>query len=290
MRFELRYRDTLHLLRVLLTLLRERAFFSNTDISLANRRRFTDRTLALLIRNLNLRTVDRFRRGAFTDRLDVSRLISNVADVHIDQRQTNLVDFLRNILVDETHKLLAILVDLLDRKRRNHKTELTQNNVLRLFLNRILIQSKQTLRGVIHQDRGLRNTNRKGRRHIHADIVERKRTLQRNLDHQRLKTHIRIVLNHRPHKLTPAVETLRRALRSRTPDHKNAVRWTPSVPTRKEQRHKDRDKQDHRDHDDDKDPAVALISLGKRALREHGLGEKRMTGHVFSFEYLEMIL
>jgi hypothetical protein len=89
--------------------------------------------VALLLGDLDLRPVDRLRRGPLADRDDVPALIGDVADVHVDQLEADLVDLLRDVLVDQAHELLAVLVDLLDRQGRDHQTQLAQDDVLRLL-------------------------------------------------------------------------------------------------------------------------------------------------------------
>jgi hypothetical protein len=157
------------------------------DVPLADRHRLTGGALTLLLGDLHLGPVDRFGRRPLTDRLDVPALIGDVADVHVDQLEADLVDLLRHVLVDQAHELLAVLVDLLDRQGRDDQSQLAENDVLRLLTDCLRIQKQQSLRGVVHENRIRRDTNCERRWHVHADVVERQRPLERDLDHERLE-------------------------------------------------------------------------------------------------------
>ena len=132
----------------------------------------TGRAVPFLLGNLYLRTVDRLSGGTFSDRLDVPALVGDVSNVHVDQRETDLVDLLGHVGVDQGHELLTVLVDLLDRQRRDNQAQLTKDDILGLLLDLLLVEKQQPLGRHVHQSGVGRNADGERRGDVHANIVE----------------------------------------------------------------------------------------------------------------------
>ena len=74
----------------------------------------TDGTPLILLGHLDLSVIDGLGGGFLTQRIDVARVVADVADVAVDHAQTNLVQLHLDTLGDEGDELLAVVVDLLD--------------------------------------------------------------------------------------------------------------------------------------------------------------------------------
>ena len=202
--------DTLLPLGLLLALHGGRGLTGHADDLLTIGQGLSGGAIALLLGDLDLGAVDRLRRRPLADRHDVAAFIRDVADVHVDQFQADLVNFLRHILVNKIHKFLAVFVDLLNGQSRDHEAKLAEDDVLRLIADLAIIQEQQALRRVVHQ-RGIRRyTDREGGRHVDANVVERQGAFQRNVDHQRLEAEVGVILEEWQDERAASVETLSR--------------------------------------------------------------------------------
>ena len=173
--------------------------FRNTHLAFAEGLSLADRAFTILLGDLHLGPIDRLCSRPLSNRLDIAALIGDVADVYVDQFEPDLVDLLRNILVDERHELLAILVDLLDRQGGNHQSQLAENDVLGLLANCVFLEHQETLGRIVHQHRIGGDANRKRTRHVDTDIVEREGALQWNLNDQWLQRKKLVGLNQGNH-------------------------------------------------------------------------------------------
>src|SRR5919204_5067230 len=104
---------------------------------------------------------------------------------------------------------VAIAVDLLDLHRRDDLTQLTENDVLCLPFDLLVGEIQEADRRVLTHV-GLRaDRDREDARHRDADVLERERVLERDVDLDRLEAEIRVLLNHRPDEGAAAGDALR---------------------------------------------------------------------------------
>ena len=263
LRLERRDCGALLALRGLLALFGLGELLRHADLALAHGERLARGAVALLLRDLDLGAVDRLGGGALADRLDVAALVRDVADIHIDQLEADLVDLLLDIGVHERHELLAVLVDLLDRKRGDHEAELAEDDVLRLVADLVVVEVEEPLRSVVHQHGIGRHADGEGRRHIHADVVERQRARERNVDHHRLERQIRPVLDERPHERAAAVDAAAGAAAAdAAEDHEDAVRRAAAIAAGDE-RGRHHDDEQRRECEQDEEHGASRVGAAK---------------------------
>ena len=179
----------------------------------------------LVFGHITASLLDRFRGGFLADRVDVSRLVRDVGDVHVDQLQANLGQFRFERSLNVLQKLVAIAVDLFDAHRGDDLTQLAKNNFFGLLADLADGQAQQANSRLLHHRRFRADGHGEHTRHIDADVLKRQRTTQRNFDLDRLETQIGIVLEQRQHELGAGVDRLGRLARTlaASPDHQHAV-------------------------------------------------------------------
>ena len=102
---------------------------SDADILLTIRSRGTNGTFTQRIGLVDLGLVNGLGGGFLTQRFDVTRLIHDVTDVHVDHFKTDFVQLEIHILVDQIKELFTILIDLFNRQCGNDQTHLTEDDV-----------------------------------------------------------------------------------------------------------------------------------------------------------------
>jgi len=123
---------------------------------------------------------------------------------------------------------VAVLVDVLDAHRRDHLTELSEDDFLRLLLDIDPLQPEQSDRRVVHHFRRRPDRDGEDARHIDADVLGRQRAAQRNLNLNRFETEVIEVLNQRPDERAAAVIALHGVPFSRhAVDHEDAIARAP---------------------------------------------------------------
>ena len=130
--------DALVGLGLLLALLGLGEVLRHLDGALAHLLGLTDRTLAVLVGDVDLGLVDGFGRRLLADALDVSRLVRDVGDVHVDEIQADLVELGRHVAADRVQEFLAVLVDLLDGQRGHRQAQLAEDDLARHALDVVL--------------------------------------------------------------------------------------------------------------------------------------------------------
>ncbi len=207
--------------------------------------------VALLLGHVDLGPVDRLRRGSPADRHDVPALVGDVADVDVDQLEADLVDLLADVLVDQGHELLAVLVDLLDRQGGDDQAKLAENDVLGLVADLAIIEGEQTLGRVVHQHGVDGDAHRERRGYVDPDVVHGQRAFEGNVDDERLEAQVLVVLDEGQDEGAAAVEASGRLGAADAPvHHEHPVARAPLVAGRDEGDGEDEQQEDRADRAD----------------------------------------
>ena len=202
---------------LLLTLGGRRFVASDLNLAVTVGRGHTDGTLTVRVGHVDERLVVGLGGRLATDVLDVVRFVGDVGDVHVDEVQTDLVEFSVNVLGHQGEEGLTVLVDLLDGQRGNGQTQLTEDDLLGHVFDGLRGQTKQTL-GSIGHDLGLGgDTDGEGRWDVDADVLHREGVAQVDDDRQRLEVKVGVVLDERDDQTSATVNGVGRlALEART--------------------------------------------------------------------------
>ena len=171
-RFLLLHVDALVGLGLLLALLGLGQVLRHLDGALANLFGLTHRALAILVGDVDLGLVDGLGRRLLADALDVSRLVRDVGDVHVDEIQADLVELGCHVAADRIQEFLAILVDLLDGQRRHRQSQLAKDDFARHALDRILVEVEHALGRVVHDGFFGADAHRERARHVDANVLQ----------------------------------------------------------------------------------------------------------------------
>src|SRR6266404_4431492 len=168
-------------------------------------------------------------------------------------------------------ELDAIAVDVLDAHRGDDLAQLAKNDVPCLLFDLRYIQPQKADRGVLH-DLGVRpDCHGENAGDVDANILDRQRILQRDLNLNRFQTQEGMVLNQRPDKSRASVDTPGGvSTPNLAKDNEHAVTRTAFVAA--DEQHKKAERHDrHKDHHEDQ-PNVfhAGWGLGKKNGGVHG--------------------
>ena len=168
--------------------------------------------------------------GLCTNGLDVVCFVGDVRDVHVDEVETNLVQFGVHVVDDLTQERFTVTVDLLNGERCDRQTKLTEDDFFGHVLDGGLVEVQQAHGCVLH-DGGFRvDTDGKRRRYVDADVLLGKGVLEVDVNGHRLEVEEGVVLHERPDDFSAAVVTLRRAgALCVTVNDENLVGWSKFV-------------------------------------------------------------
>ena len=221
--------------------------FSSTDSGLSNSLSLTYFTIPFLLSNTNFSFVDCLCSSLLTESLDVAAFILDIGHVHIDQAQTDLLQFYLDVSRDSLKELVAIGVQLLDTHRGNNQTKLAEKDVSSQFLNLLRRLSKQAFCSSQHAF-GLRtDTNCKAARHIHANVLLRKGIRQVCIDADRRKREVSVVLDDGPYESATTMHTLGTlAVATITIDNQYLITWAATIAV--DDGHEEEDEYDDSNH------------------------------------------
>ena len=112
-----------------------------------------------------------YRCSFLTECLDVTALIIDVGHVHVDETETNLLQFHLDVAGDGLEELVTVGVQFLNTHGGNHQTQLTEEDVSCQFLNMTCRETQQTLSCCCHALGVGGDTDRKAARYIHTDVL-----------------------------------------------------------------------------------------------------------------------
>ena len=205
--------------------------FCDADSLLLHRPGGAHGAIALLLGNLHLGLVDRFRRRPLTQGLYISRLVGDIRDVDVDELQADLRQLGLDVLQHPGLELLAVAIDLLDIHHGDGGAQLAVYDVLGRVFDLGRVKRQQPLRGVVHQFLDGTDAEGEAGRHVDADVLFRQRTAQVDVHRHRLQIKIAEALHHRHDKRCAAMDGLGHALTTHLPIlDEDLVRRTGSNP------------------------------------------------------------
>ena len=170
----------------------------------------------LLLGHVDLGLLHRLRRRLAADGLDVARLVGDVGDVDVDQHQADLLQLRLQRLLNVLQELVAVAVDVLDPHRGDDLAQLAEDDVAGLLLDLLGAQAEQADGGVLHRLRVGADGDGEDAGHVDADVLDRQRALERDLDLDRLQAEVGVVLDQRPDEGGAAVDAARPRCRRRS--------------------------------------------------------------------------
>ena len=161
----------------------------------------------------------------FAQSLDVIGLVCYIRNVDVDEVQPDFVEFGFNVFPNGLQKPFTVLVDLLDGKRSDRQTELTENDLFGHLFDRAVFKVKQPLRRVVHDRFVAAYPDRERAGHIDTDVLHRESVLQRDVYRHGRETQKTAVLEQWPYEHTaPVYAPGRLAFANLAVDHENSVR------------------------------------------------------------------
>ena len=151
--------------------------------------------------------------------------------------------------------------DLLDPHRGDHLPQLAKDDVAGLLLEFQDVQTQQTDGGVLHHIFISADGHGEDARHVDADVLDGERTLEGNLDLDRIEVEVGIVLDERDHEGGTAVDApCRVAAAGLAVDHQHPVRGAALVAPGNEEKQAEQDRR--RGNGADQGPRSTLGVIG----------------------------
>jgi hypothetical protein len=210
-----------------------------------------DRDLAelLLHGDIAARLLHRARASLAADRLDVARFVVEVLDVHVDQLEADLLQLGLQRVLDVRTELVAIAIDVLDLHRCNDLSHLTEDDVHCQIADLPGRQPEHARGRVLLKLLGVADRDRHLARHAHADVLERERVGQVDVDLKRQQRQEIGLLDDGPDERAAAADHARGLTRADLAgDYQHTVRWAAPVSCDEERRDAEQDQRDRCDH------------------------------------------
>ncbi len=227
------------------------ARFGDRHRLLAFGRRDPHFTHLFVVGHVAARLLNGFRGGLLTDRVDVTRLVRDIGDIHVDQLQTQLGQLGLQRALNVFQERVAVAIDLIDPHRSDHLSQLTEDHFFRLLADFTNRQAEQADGRLLHQGRFRADGHREHTRYVHANILNRQRASQRNLDLHRFQAQIGVILQEWNHELRASVDRFGGLARLFTapPNHQDPVAGAAFVLLGQNQQ-KAQKQHDNKDDDD----------------------------------------
>ena len=189
-----------------------------------------DGAALVFLRDFDLRVVDGAGGGFLAERVDVARLVFDVADVAVDHAQTDFVQLDLDALGDGGDELFAVVVDLLDGHRGEHDAHLAHDDFGGELLNLVKRTSEQARGGVLHHLGIGGDADRERRRRIDADVLAGERAPQLDVERDGREVEILVALQNRHHKgRATMVASGREAAGDLAVNHQDFIRRTHAI-------------------------------------------------------------
>ena len=151
--------------------------------------------------------MDSLRRRFLTKRRDIARFVADIRHIYVDEPQADFFQLGFHVAGNRLEEFIPVCIDLFDVHRRDHKTQLAEDDILGKLLYLVHRETQQAFRRVLHHALLRRDPHRKDRRHVDSDILARERVFQVYLNGKRRQVQILVCLDYGPYERRAAMDT-----------------------------------------------------------------------------------